>query len=95
MWQIWLIASGVFFILEIFTVGFLLFWLGVAALLATVVGTAALTSCGPKKPDSWKVDNTGKVTSSSYKVVIEAGVPAPGDDVTNSLTNSIVYLFSL
>lgn len=35
--------------------------LSVAALLATVVGTAALTSCGPKKPDSWKVDNTGKV----------------------------------
>ena len=37
MWQIWLIASGVFFILEIFTVGFLVFWLGVAALLAMLI----------------------------------------------------------
>jgi len=37
MWQIWLIASGVFFVIEIFTVGFLIFWLGVAALLAMLV----------------------------------------------------------
>ena len=37
MWQIWLIASGIFFIIEIFTVGFLIFWLGVAALIAMVV----------------------------------------------------------
>lgn len=37
MWQIWLIASGVFFILEIFTIGFLVFWLGVAALLAMLI----------------------------------------------------------
>lgn len=37
MWQIWLIASGVFFIIEIFTVGFLIFWLGVGALLAMIV----------------------------------------------------------
>ena len=37
MWQIWLIASGVFFVIEIFTVGFLIFWLGVAALLAMLI----------------------------------------------------------
>lgn len=37
MWQIWLIASGVFFIIEIFTVGFLIFWLGVASLLAMLI----------------------------------------------------------
>ena len=37
MWQIWLSASGIFFILEIFTVGFLVFWLGVAALLAMLI----------------------------------------------------------
>ena len=36
MWQIWLIASGIFFIIEIFTVGFFVFWLGVAALIAMV-----------------------------------------------------------
>ena len=37
MWQIWLIASGVFFIVEIFTVGFLIFWLGIGALLAMLI----------------------------------------------------------
>ena len=37
MWYIWLIAAGIFFIVEIITVGFLVFWLGVSALLAMVV----------------------------------------------------------
>ena len=37
MWQIWLIASGVFFILEIITVGFLIFWLGIASLITMIV----------------------------------------------------------
>ena len=37
MWLYWLIAAGVFFIGEIMTVGFLLFWLGISALIAMVV----------------------------------------------------------
>ena len=37
MWQMWLITSGVFFIIEIFTVGFLIFWLGVGALFAMLI----------------------------------------------------------
>ena len=37
MWQIWLIASGIFFIIEIFTTGFLIFWLGIAGLCSMVV----------------------------------------------------------
>lgn len=37
MWQFWLIAAGIFFIAEIFTVGFLIFWLGVAALITMIV----------------------------------------------------------
>jgi len=37
MWYIWLIASGIFFTIEIATVGFLVFWLGIAALIAMVV----------------------------------------------------------
>ena len=36
MWWFWLIASGVFFIIEIFTVGFLIFWLGIAAIVAMI-----------------------------------------------------------
>lgn len=37
MWYIWLIAAGVFFIAEIATVGFMIFWLGVAALITCIV----------------------------------------------------------
>lgn len=37
MWQIWLIAAGIFFVLEIFTVGFLVFWLGIGCLLTMLV----------------------------------------------------------
>ena len=34
MWVFWLIAAGVFFIIEMATIGFLVFWLGIGALLA-------------------------------------------------------------
>ena len=34
MWYIWLITAGIFFIVEMATVGFLVFWVGIGALLA-------------------------------------------------------------
>jgi membrane protein implicated in regulation of membrane protease activity len=34
MWYVWLIAAGIFFIIEIATVGFLIFWLGIGAIFA-------------------------------------------------------------
>ena len=34
MWKLWLIISGIFFIMEIFTAGFLVFWFGLGALIA-------------------------------------------------------------
>lgn len=34
IWLIWLILCGVFFLIEIFTVSFLMFWPGVGAILA-------------------------------------------------------------
>lgn len=37
MWLLWLIISGFFFILEMATTGFLVFWLGLGALLTMVV----------------------------------------------------------
>ena len=36
MWYLWLIAAGIFFIIEIATVGFFIFWLGIGALFAMV-----------------------------------------------------------
>ena len=37
MWQIWLIIAILFFILEMMGPGFLLFWVGVGALIAMIV----------------------------------------------------------
>lgn len=37
MWQIWLIVAGICFVLEIITVGFLIFWFGIGALIASLV----------------------------------------------------------
>ena len=37
MWQVWLLITGLFFIGEIATVGFLIFWFGVGALIAMIV----------------------------------------------------------
>ncbi|MCI8272487.1 MAG: NfeD family protein [Clostridia bacterium] len=37
MWQIWLIAAGVFFIVEMFTIGFFMFWFGIGCLLAMIL----------------------------------------------------------
>ena len=37
MWQFWIILSGIFFIIEMATVGFLVFWFGIGALIAMVV----------------------------------------------------------
>lgn len=37
MWHIWLIIAGVCFVIEMLTVGFLIFWFGIGALLAMLV----------------------------------------------------------
>lgn len=37
MWMFWLIATGIFFIGEMVTTGFLIFWLGIGSILALVV----------------------------------------------------------
>ena len=37
MWQVWLIIAGLFFVGEIATVGFLIFWCGIGALIAMIV----------------------------------------------------------
>ena len=37
MWYVWLFIAGICFIIEIFTVGFLVFWVGLGALISMVV----------------------------------------------------------
>ena len=36
MWQFWIILAGIFFIIEMATIGFLVFWFGIGALIAMV-----------------------------------------------------------
>lgn len=36
MWQFWLIVAGIFLVIEIATVGFLVFWFGIGALFAMI-----------------------------------------------------------
>ena len=36
MWQIWLIVAGIFFVAEIFTTGFLVFWFGLGSIFAMI-----------------------------------------------------------
>lgn len=88
MWQIWLIASGVFFIIEIFTVGFLIFWLGIGALLAmltsfltdnVIIQTAVFViSSGilifATKPLVNKLTKTETVPTNVYSVVGKKGI---------------------
>ena len=88
MWQIWLIASGVFFIIEIFTVGFLIFWLGIGALLAMfisfltnniIIQTAVFViSSGilifATKPLVNKLTKTETVPTNVYSVVGKKGI---------------------
>lgn len=37
MWQMWLIIAGVCLIIEILTIGFLIFWLSIGAIFAMIV----------------------------------------------------------
>ena len=37
MWQFWIILAGLFFLIEMATVGFLVFWFGIGSLAAMVV----------------------------------------------------------
>lgn len=37
MWEIWVVLAGVFFVIEAFTIGFLVFWFGIGAILAMIV----------------------------------------------------------
>lgn len=36
MWPVWLVLAGIFFIVEIATTGFLVFWLGIGSLFAMI-----------------------------------------------------------
>ena len=90
MWQFWLIAAGIFFIGEIITTGFLIFWLGIGSLLAMIVSfltdniiiqTAVfvVSSClliFLTKPfvDKFITKNEKKVKTNAYSIIGKVGI---------------------
>lgn len=88
MWQIWLIISGLFFILEMITVGFLVFWFGIGALFAMItsfftdsitIQTAVflITSTALlflTKPLVKKVSRKDKVQTNAYSIIGKTGI---------------------
>lgn len=88
MWQFWLILAGIFFIAEIITVGFLVFWLGVGALLTTlvsfitdniiiqtsvfVISSTALLFCTRKL--SKKLSSKDTTKTNAYSIIGQTGI---------------------
>lgn len=88
MWSFWLIAAGIFFIIEIATVGFLIFWLGIGALLAMIASfitdnlaiqttVFVITSAiliPLTKPFVDKFTNKKTIPTNSYSLINKKGV---------------------
>ena len=88
MWSIWLIAAGVFFVAEIATTGFLIFWLGIGSLLAMITSfitpsvmvqtiVFVVSSCiliPLTKPLADKFTNKKSVPTNSYSLINKHGI---------------------
>lgn len=88
MWQVWLIISGVFFVLEMMTVGFLVFWFGVGALITAIVSiftdniiiqTSVFVISSTlllflTKPLVKKLSRTDKIQTNAYSVIGKTGI---------------------
>ena len=88
MWSFWLIVAGIFLVMEIATEGFLIFWLGIGALLAmltsfitnnlvlqTVVFVVSSAILIPlTKPLVDKFINKKTVPTSSYSLIGKQGI---------------------
>lgn len=88
MWQVWLIISGVFFVLEMMTVGFLVFWFGIGALITAIVSiftdniiiqTSVFVISSTlllflTKPLVKKLSRTDKVQTNAYSVIGKTGI---------------------
>ena len=100
MWNIWLIAAGIFLIIEAFTVGFLIFWLSIGSLLAMVVSfftdnlviqttTFVVSSCiliFATKPFVNKVTQNIKTTKTNvYSLVGKIGIVTKEIDSIDSV----------
>ena len=88
MWQVWLVISGVLFIAEIITVGFLVFWFAIGALFAmfvsiftdnVIIQTSVFLISSTlllflTKPFVKKLCKEEKVQTNAYSVIGKVGV---------------------
>ncbi len=88
MWCFWLVVAGIFFVIEIATVGFLMFWLGIGALFAMIASFVtdnlvaqtvvfAITSCiliPLTKPLADKFTGKETIKTNSYSLINKHGI---------------------
>lgn len=88
MWQYWLIIAGAFMIGEIMTVGFLLFWFGIGAIIAMIVSffttniiiqttvfiISSVILIFATKPLAKKFLNQKTVTTNAFSLVGKKGI---------------------
>ena len=98
MWYIWLIIAGIFLIFEIFTAGFLLFWLSIGALITMIVSfftsniaiqTAVFVVSSAilifaTKPFVKKFAKTKTVKTNAFSIVGQNGIVIKDIDSINS-----------
>ena len=70
MWKLWLIIAGLFFVGEIATVGFLIFWFGIGALIAMIVSLFTSTILiFATKPFVKKFVDVKKTNTNVYSII--------------------------
>jgi len=98
MWYLWLIAAGIFFIVEIATTGFLIFWLGIGSILAMItsfitdnlfIQTAVFVVSSiilillTKPLISKYVDNKKIIPTNAYSIIGKIGIATTDIDSIN------------
>lgn len=101
MWGIWLIVAGICFMIEIATVGFLIFWFGIGALLtmlvsflfpnnlflqATIFVLSSTLLIFLTKPFVEKfTKNDKKVATNAYSIIGKKGIVTQSIDPTHGI----------
>jgi membrane protein implicated in regulation of membrane protease activity len=103
MWQIWLIISGVCLIIEILTVGFLVFWFAIGALFAMIVSlltdsliiqtsvfviSSAILIFATKPFVKKFVTNKNTIQTNVYSTIGKTGIVTKDIDSINSIRSS-------
>ncbi len=100
MWYLWLIAAGIFFVVEIMTTGFLIFWLGIGSILAMItsfiidnlfIQTAVFVISSvvliflTKPLISKYVDTNKSIVTNAYSIIGKTGVVIKDIDSINGI----------